>query len=173
MTATEPETTFDARYSEESAQATPWADARRQLAEAELSWISTVRPDGRPHVTPLLTVWEDEMLHFCTGPDERKCLNLKQNPSVTFTTGTNTQHGGLDVVLEGEAVRVTDASTLQRLADTWVAKYGEEWRFNVGDGVFRHVSGVGEAWVFAVHPTTAFGFGKDPFSQTRYRFEQR
>jgi hypothetical protein len=47
-----PVTTLDARYSEESAQATPWPDAVARLEQAGLFWVSTVRPDGRPHVTP-------------------------------------------------------------------------------------------------------------------------
>ena len=63
------------------ATATDWADARRELAAAELSWLSTVRPDGRPHVTPLLTVWRDGALHFCTGARERKARNLAGEPA--------------------------------------------------------------------------------------------
>ena len=43
-------------------------------------WLSTVRPDGRPHVTPLLGIWLDGALYFCTGPDERKAKNLARNP---------------------------------------------------------------------------------------------
>ncbi|NEE03399.1 pyridoxamine 5'-phosphate oxidase family protein [Phytoactinopolyspora halotolerans] len=170
MTKTEPETTLDTRFSEDIAQATPWAHTRRRLQDAELFWISTVRPDGRPHVTPLLAVWADETLYFCTGPEERKALNLAHNPHVAFTTGTNTQDGEPDVVLEGTAVRVTDDGTLRRLADAWVAKYGEGWRFDVHDGGFHHSSGAGHAWVFGIRANAAFAFAKSPYGQTRYRF---
>jgi Pyridoxamine 5'-phosphate oxidase len=170
MTVLEPATDLDSRYSEDDARAIPWERAVSALAEAELSWLTTVRPDGRPHVTPLLTVWHDAALHFCTGPDERKARNLRHNPHVVLTTGTNALHHGLDLVVEGDAARVTDVSRLRALAGAWVAKYGEEWRFEVGDGVFRHPDGAGEAWVFAVTATTAFGFGKGPYSQTRWRF---
>jgi nitroimidazol reductase NimA-like FMN-containing flavoprotein (pyridoxamine 5'-phosphate oxidase superfamily) len=104
MTTPEPAPELDARYSDADVQPTSWADAARLLADAELSWISTVRPDGRPHVTPLITVWVDSTLHFCTGPDERKCRNLRDNPHVALTTGSNALHGGLDLVVEGEAV---------------------------------------------------------------------
>ena len=51
-----------------------------------------------------------------------------------------------------------------------MAKYGEEWHFDVTPDAFRHPGGNGEAWVFAVHPTVAYGFGKDPYSHTRWRF---
>ncbi len=161
---------LDRRYSDDDALPTSWTQAREALAEAELSWITTVRPDGRPHVTPLLTVWLDSTLHFSTGPDERKCRNLARNPYVVLTTGTASLSTGLDLVVEGAARRVTDDARLRRLAEAWVSKYGEPWRFDVGDGVFRHPRGGGEAWVYAVDATTAFGFGKAPYSQTRWRF---
>jgi hypothetical protein len=89
---------------------------------------------------------------------------------VALTTGTNALHGGTDVVVEGVAERVTDTDRLRELADAWVVKYGEEWRFDVADDAFRHTSGAGEAWVFAVRATQAFGFGKAPYSQTRWTF---
>ena len=171
--AAAPETTLDPRYSSEHATATAWEDARERLAGAELYWISTVRPDGRPHVTPLIAVWHDGALCFCTGEDERKARNLAANPHVVLTTGRNTMGDGLDLVVEGEAINVRDDARLRELADAWVEKYGEEWRFDVRDGAFRHTQdgGRGRVLVFEVVPITAFGFGKGTtFSQTRWRF---
>jgi hypothetical protein len=169
MAAAQPETTLDQRFSEEQATATDWDDGRRELERAEIFWISTVRPDGRPHVTPLIAIWLDDALHFCTGPDERKARNLAANPHVVLTTGRNLIGEGLDVVVEGEAVNVTDDDALRRIADAYVAKYGEDWRFAVRDGAFRHDSG--DALVFRVAPATAFGFGRgETYSQTRWRF---
>ena len=179
MTAQEPATELDARYSSEGAKPTEWTEARKHLEQAQVYWLSTVRPDGRPHVTPLLAIWQDDALHFCTGPEERKARNLEHNPHCILTTGSNTLREGLDLVLEGDAVRVTDRATLQRLVDAYVAKYGPDWRFEVGGGGFAHPesSGLSEeqrsqvVLVYAVAPTTAFGFGKgDVASQTRWRF---
>lgn len=48
-----PATSLDPRSSEPTATATPWAETERAIATAELCWITTVRADGRPHVTPL------------------------------------------------------------------------------------------------------------------------
>ena len=107
-----PVTELDARYSEPEAAATGWEDALAELATAELSWISTVRRDGRPHVTPLITVVHDGTVYFCTGPEEQKGRNLAANPSVAMTTGRNDLHGGLDLVVEGTAERVTDDDLL-------------------------------------------------------------
>ena len=59
------------------------------MQTAELFWISTVRPDGRPHVTPLVAVWVDRAIHFHTGAEEQKFANLRTNPHVVLTTGCN------------------------------------------------------------------------------------
>lgn len=164
-----PETRLDRRYSDPEAGPPPWSEVERLISEAELFWISTVRPDGRPHVTPLPAVWSAGALHFCTGPQERKARNLAENPHVVLTTGTNTWNRGYDVVVEGEAARVADEARLRELAAAWEAKYGGFWHFEVRDGHFHH--GPGHAVVFSVAPRTVFGFGKgEPFSQTRWRF---
>ncbi|MEE1738430.1 pyridoxamine 5'-phosphate oxidase family protein [Streptomyces sp. BE147] len=170
MSSAVPVTELDARYSSAGATARPWREGAAVLDAARLYWLSTVRPDGRPHVTPLIGVWRDGALHFCTGPAERKARNLATNPEVVLTTGANTLDSGFDVVVEGRADRVTDTGALTRLAAAWEAKYGGDWHFEVSDGAF--VNGeAGRAEVFAVTPRTAFGFAKgEPFSQTRWRF---
>jgi hypothetical protein len=56
---TVPQTSLDQRFSDPDAAATSWEATRRALETAELFWISTVRADGRPHVTPLVAVWDD------------------------------------------------------------------------------------------------------------------
>ncbi|WP_455356309.1 pyridoxamine 5'-phosphate oxidase family protein [Streptomyces sp. SYSU K217416] len=173
MTATHqppigPLTELDTKYSSSDAEATPWFEAVRHLETAEIFWLSTVRPDGRPHVTPLLAVWVDDALYFCTGADERKARNLDANPNVVLTTGANALREGFDLVIEGEAVAETDEKSLQRAADRYEAKYSNEWHFDVRDGAFWAEGHRAE--VFRVEPKTAFGFGKNPYSQTRWRF---
>ncbi|MQA17498.1 MAG: hypothetical protein GEV09_26410, partial [Pseudonocardiaceae bacterium] len=69
------------------------------LEQAELYWITTVRPDGRPHVTPLIGLWFGGAMHFTTGLTEQKARNLEQNPRVVVTTGNNTWDHGLDVTV--------------------------------------------------------------------------
>jgi hypothetical protein len=168
---TTPRTDLDARYGSDGATPTPWAEARDHLATAKVYWIATVRPDGRPHVTPMAAVWLDDALHFTTGEHERKALNLAADPHCVVTTGTN-ELSGLDVVVEGEAVRVTDRARLQRLADAYIAKYDQLFVFEVVDGGFRTGGADDLGQAFELHPAKAFGFGKgDQFSQTRYRFD--
>ena len=160
---------IDKRFSDPDAQPTPWADVVDALERAELYWITTVRRDGRPHVTPLIGVVADETVHFCTGLDEQKGRNLEHNDRVAITTGNNTWAKGLDVVVEGQAVRITDDAQLRPLADALEAKYGSVWHFDVYDGMFRHSDGGGAA-VFRVEPTKVLAFAKDPHGQTTFRF---
>jgi hypothetical protein len=171
MTAEQgPITELEPTFSSPDAVATPWATARGQLEDAEIFWLSTVRPDGRPHVTPLIAVWIDGSLCFTTGPTERKATNLAVNASCILTTGTNRLEGGLDIVVEGKAVRLTDPATLQRLVDAFAAKYPEPFHFSVHDG--RIGGEGGEILAFRVRMTKAFGFGRGAtYSQTRWSFE--
>src|SRR5438128_2238057 len=106
MTVGVPIAELNSDFSSPGATALPWWDAEQHLQQARVFWLSSVRPDGRPHVTPLLAVWLDGALYFCTGADERKAKNLARNAQVVMTTGSNALTEGLDLVLEGEAVLV-------------------------------------------------------------------
>jgi general stress protein 26 len=171
MTQQEPIAELDSRYSSPGATAMPWAEAAKRLEQAELFWLTTVRPDGRPHVTPLVALWLDGGLYFSTGAEERKAKNIAHNTHCILTTGRNTlNEDGLDLVVEGMAVQVSDEDRLQRIADAYQTKYGADWHYDVRDGALVG-NGGNVALVFEVAPTIAFGFGKGAtFSQTRWRF---
>ncbi|HZD70225.1 MAG TPA: pyridoxamine 5'-phosphate oxidase family protein [Actinomycetes bacterium] len=168
MPEIEPTAELHEGFSQPDATARPWAEVADVLSKSEMFWLSTVRHDGRPHVTPLPAIWLDGALHFCTGAGEQKAKNLESNPRCILTTGTSQLRSGLDVVVEGAAVRVTDEAQLQRLAAMWKSKL--DWPFEVADGAFRDADGR-RGLVFGVAPTKVLSFGKgEPYSQTRYRF---
>jgi nitroimidazol reductase NimA-like FMN-containing flavoprotein (pyridoxamine 5'-phosphate oxidase superfamily) len=85
-----------------------------------------MRSDERPHVTPVLSVWLDDALYFCTSPGERKTRNLARNPFCVLTTGCNALDEGLDLVVEGEAATVSDNGMLRRVADAYESKLNSE-----------------------------------------------
>jgi hypothetical protein len=169
MTYNDPIAELDERFSDPGVQPTPWAKARTLLETSKAYWLSTVRPDGRPHVTTIAAVWVDGALHFTTGQAERKAKNLEDNSQCVVTTGCNDLEG-LDVVVEGEAVLVADEARLQRLADAYVAKYDDLFVFHVRDGALWIEGSDDAGLAFEVRPAKAFGFGKGPYSQTRWRF---
>ncbi len=169
MAEKKPTTELQPQFSSAGAEPTGWEQARERLEEAEVYWLTTVRPDGRPHVTPLVSVWLDGALYFCTGPDERKAQNVAHNRACVITTGCNTFDNELDLVLEGESVQVEDETKLQRVADRYTAKYDPPFNYTVRDGAFYGVGG--RSLVYEVRPSKAFGFGRGgTFSQTRWRF---
>lgn len=165
---TEPRTELDPRFSGPVAAPSSWEDAQRSIDSAELFWIVTVRADGRPHLSPLVAVWLEGALHFSTGPTEHKAINLRGNSHVILMTGCNDWQSGLDVVLEGDAIQVTDDRLLQRLAEAWSKKWDGRWRFDVRNGSFHQAEG--ETLVFSVTPHKVLAFGKGSFSHTRHKF---
>jgi len=75
-------------------------------------------------------------------------------------------------VIEGEAVMVSDNAVLRGVVDRYEAKYGRHFMapdgiwFGLGDAICS-----GNALVYTVAPTMAFGFGKgEQFTQTHWRF---
>jgi nitroimidazol reductase NimA-like FMN-containing flavoprotein (pyridoxamine 5'-phosphate oxidase superfamily) len=170
MSETEPKIELDAPYSSADAEPTPWTITREIFDAAEVYWLSTVRADGRPHVTPVAAVWLDGSLYFSTGPEEQKARNLRTNTRCVLTTGCNLFDEGLDIVVEGNAVRSEDETKLQRLADLFATKYKGVFGFSVRDNAFFHDEG-GVAYVFEVAPIKAFSYQRgEPGGATRYRF---
>ncbi|WP_169239088.1 pyridoxamine 5'-phosphate oxidase family protein [Candidatus Roseilinea sp. NK_OTU-006] len=151
---------------------TPWAEGRRHVIEGQLYWLVTVRPDGRPHVRPVLAVWLDGALYFAAGAGTRKRKNLIHDPHCAITTADDEAH----MVVEGTATRVQDDAKLRRVAEAYAAKY--DWHVTVRDGAFEAEYGAPTAGlppyeVYEVTPETVFGFGaNETFSPTRWRFDR-
>src|SRR3569833_685307 len=163
-----PEARLNTAFSSPGATARPWTEVEQVLTTAKMFWISTVRGDGRPHVTPIPAVWDAGALHICTGDEEQKARNLVRDPRCVLTTGTPSIDTGLDEVVEGTAERVTGRDRLARLAALWKERLN--WDFQVGDVSFSD-GGNHIGLVFAVAPAKVLAFGKgEPYSQTRYRF---
>lgn len=168
--AGEPLAELEPAFSAPDATPTPWSEARDVLAGAPTYWLTTVRPDSRPHVTTVSAVWVDDAMYLTTGETEVKARNLERNHHVVLTAGRSDM-AGLDVIVEGDAERVRDVAVLEAVADAYRAKYDKLFPFHVRDGVMHLVDLPGEVLVFRLVARKAFGFRKgDVFSQTRWRF---
>jgi hypothetical protein len=160
--------------------ALPWSRARDILAappQPEMpggdhsSFLGTMRPDGRPHAAGVGALWHDGDMYIVSGPETRKSRNLAANPACTIAIGLQ----GIDLVLEGDAVRVTERETLQTLA----ARYREGgWPAEVEGDAFTAPYSAPSAgpppWYlyrFTFH--TAFGVATaEPYGATRWRFDR-
>jgi PPOX class probable F420-dependent enzyme len=164
--------TLDPRYSVPDPIATDWERTRRALESAQVCWLSTLRADGRLHVTPVVAVWLDGAMHFCTGGRRQKAINLRRSPHVALTTGCNDWENGLDVVVEGDAVRVSDQDQLERLAKAWAAKWDGRYQFVARDGSFsRRDAPDVVLLVCAIQPARVYAFTRGHGgSHTRHQF---
>src|ERR671918_2463181 len=152
-----PETTLDPRFSSEDATPTEWSAARDQLRDAKSYQLTTIRADGRPHQTTIAGIWLDEIFSFTTSSGEQKAHNLRAGNHHVIVTAGNSGWDGMDVILEGEAVEVTDADRPGRLVDAYRTKYDDWFQFRLVDGEFTAPGAIGPALVYDVRPRKAFG----------------
>ena len=167
------------------AAATSWAVARQRLENPERPrtyWLATVRPDGRPHVMPIIGMWMDGALHFVSGDATRKGRNLAGDARCAIATSSTTLPS-LDIIIEGDARPVTDEATLLRVTDAYRSKM--EWPLEVrGDKVHgpnAPTAGPPPYTVFRLTPSTVFGLpgmtGMEQFKRgelprpTRWQFK--
>jgi len=59
-------------------------DAHRdeRLRKDPIIWLSSVRPDGRPHLVPVWFLWYGETILIFSQPNAQKIRNLRQNTNV-------------------------------------------------------------------------------------------
>ena len=150
---------------------TSWATVRHHLERTTATyWLATVRPDGTPHVMPVLAVWVDGGLYLCAGAATRKARNLARDARCVLTV----EEEPFDVVVEGRARKVDDEDVVRRVADAYASIY--DWRVTVLDGAFHDTGGASTAGpppydAYEIVPATAFGFGTDgTVVPTRWRF---
>jgi hypothetical protein len=79
------------------------------------TWLCTVNEDGSPHLTAVGALWVDGAYWFQTGSDTRKGRNVTRDPRCSIARSLQ----DVDVVVEGDAVRVTEPDALARIAKAW------------------------------------------------------
>ena len=137
----------------------PWSVALQALesakAQARTPFLATTRPDGRPHMAAVGALWDDGNIYFTSGAGTRKSRDIAGNAKCSIGWSLE----GIDLVIEGTAVKVTDDETLQRLAK----RYADQgWPASVKDGAFTAPymapSGGPPPWdLYVVSPDTVFG----------------
>lgn len=79
------------------------------------TWLATVNEDGSPHVTAVGAIWVDGTFWFQTGSGTRKGRNVARDPRCSVAVSVR----DADVVIEGDAVRVTEPDAVARVARAW------------------------------------------------------
>src|SRR5687768_9832293 len=103
------------------------ADRIDRLLESEpIVWLSTVRPDGTPHLVPIWFSWDGERLFIASKPGARKVRILRDNARLMLAIGE--PDADFDVgLVEAEAV-IPEATTRELLPPGHLARYAERMR---------------------------------------------
>ena len=119
------------------------------------TWLTTINPDGSPHVTAVGGVWLDDTFWFQTGDTTRKAKNIVRDPRCTMSISVNE----LDFVVEGKAEKIDDPTDVKRV----VAEFNKgDWPCEVDDtgiGITApfNAPGIGPApwYVYRIAPRAA------------------
>ena len=137
------------------------------------TWLATVNQDGSPHVTAVGALWLDGAFWFQTGASTRKGRNVERDPRCSVAVSVR----DADVVIEGQAARVTEPGALARVAKAW-ADNGWPAEPDAGAGAagitapFNAPSQGPPPWnVYRIDPRSAVvTLGTEPGGLTRFRF---
>jgi PPOX class probable F420-dependent enzyme len=95
----------------------------QRLRAEPIIWLSSVRPDGRPHLVPVWFWWDGAAILIFSKPAAQKVRNLRHNPQVMLALDSADE--GEDVVLlEGRAELLGDGapqSTQPEYAEKYAA----------------------------------------------------
>jgi hypothetical protein len=163
----------------------PWSRARQALEagighesvgtgdpENKTFWLSTTGAGGQPHAAGVGGIWIDDQVWFTSGARTRKSRNLAANPACAMAVSLR----GIDLVFEGEAQRITDSDTLERLAGAY---RDQGWPVHVDGESFTapySAPSAGPApWqLYVLVAEVAFGVANaEPHGATRWRFAFR
>lgn len=97
----------------------PWSKINNWLLAFRSIWVSTTRPDGRPHAVPVWYVWENRALYFISARRLQKSKNLAHQPWIVVHAGD----GDDVIILEGVAEIVTDRLELEHIDSLYRMKY--------------------------------------------------
>jgi hypothetical protein len=145
----------------------PAADA----VNSRTTWLSTINDDGSPHVTAVGGLWVDGTFWFQTGTRTRKGRNVARDPRCSVAVSIR----DADVVVEGDAVRVTEPSALARIARAWADQGWPAELDESGSGItapFNAPSQGSPPWnVYRIEPRSAIVVSStEPGGLTRFGF---
>jgi len=135
------------------------------------TWLSTVNEDGSPHVTAVGAFWLDGTFWFQTGAGTRKSRNVARDPRCSVAVSIHEA----DIVIEGDAARVTEPSAVARAAKAWADNGWPAEPDDSGSGItapFNAPSLGPPPWnVYRITPRSAIvALSAEPGGLTRFRF---
>lgn len=135
------------------------------------TWLTTINDDGSPHMTAVGALWLDGTYWFQTGTRTHKRRNVERDPRCSIAVSVL----DADVVVEGDAARVTDPADIARAARAWADGGWPVEPDPSGSGItapFNAPSQGPPPWnVYRIEPRSAtVVLGVEPGGLTRFRF---
>ena len=97
-----------------------WSEVEARIISSRNYWLSTTRPDGRPHAAPVWGIWFEGAFYFNTGEESQKRRNLDRQPYSVM----HLESGDDVVIVEGVIEPAADEQLLQQLNRVYNDKYG-------------------------------------------------
>jgi hypothetical protein len=126
----------------------PWETVDRWLTQSRNYWLSTTRPDGRPHAKPVWGIWLSDRLLWGTDPNSVTGRNLAANPALV----AHVESGDETAILEGEFAFEDDPELIARFTAAYKDKYDIELDQEKAFGLRPRTC---LAWTEADYPETA------------------
>lgn len=153
-----------AGYGVEQAEAwVAWDVIEEALRDSLHYWLSTTRPDGRPHVVPRWGVWLDGVFFYDGSPETLHVRNLTKNPNCVL----HLEDGWKATIVEGQSLASDpiDVELGERLVAEYARKYGPDytptpdaWSDEIAGGMRK------------IEPEKVIAWTEFPKDLTRYTF---
>ena len=161
-----PPVDWDSITAKLDAKSAPAPDAHN----SKTTWLATINEDGSPHVTAVGAVWVDGAFWFQTGTT-RKGRNVARDPRCSISMSIL----GADIVVEGDAVHVTDPVQVARLAQAWADQGWPAEPDESGTGITAPFNAPNQGpppWgVYRIQPRSAtVALGEEPGGLCRFNF---
>ena len=160
-----------------------WSEVETQIADLlthddprspnrSTFWLTTLNVDGSPHVTSVGALWQAGSYWFQTGDHTRKAKNVARDPRCSISVATK----GFDVMVAGEARRVTEPTIVAEIAALWAKSGWPAQPDDSGTGITAPFNaptlGPPPWFVYELTPrtATAVGTSDETPGSTRWRF---
>ena len=135
-----------------------WSEIEEKLASANVYWIASTRPDGRPHVIPRDGMWFDGGLYYGGSPETVHHRNISKNPHVVAHIGD----GQEVIIVEGEIeIEKPTEEKATQLSDAMFSKYPQYGRLPTS----MYMGGVS-----VLRPSRVLAWTNFTENATRFRF---
>lgn len=135
-----------------------WGEVRARLEAAPAYWLSTARPDGRPHVVPLDGIWLDDVWWYGGSPDTVHIRTVEANPHAVMHLPDPVQA----VIVEGVVRRTSPPEDMaRRMAGVANEKYAH---YGLRNDASTYASALG------LFPTRVLAWSTFPADATRFEF---